>query len=159
MKIKKTNPIKTIVLIIAIISSVNLSAQTDWERWGKKENPYIKENKFIERDYALKGDNITDLTAKLLIDGYWFFISDLDGDNCPFYPTCSSFFLQSVKKTNIVQGALMFGDRFMRDANVFNRDKRYHSYMKGKLYDPPDNYLIDKKKVREPFVFKNKEAK
>ncbi|MBU0475828.1 MAG: membrane protein insertion efficiency factor YidD [Bacteroidetes bacterium] len=73
---------------------------------------------------------------------YSFLISDLDGDNCPFYPTCSSFFVQSVNETNIIKGTLMFADRFTRDSNIFKSRSHYPKHISGKLFDPIQNYLL-----------------
>lgn len=100
-----------------------------------------------KRDYSLNGTRPLYIPVKLFIMGYWFFISDLDGDNCPFTPTCSSFLLQSVKETNVIQGALMFGDRFMRDANIFGREEHYPVIKENHYFDPVVNYFLDKKKI------------
>lgn len=136
---------KYLLLLLLFTSSV--FSQSDWEKWGKKENPYLTVIKPNGRDYSLNNKSILDNSAKILIMGYWFFISDLDGDNCPFSPTCSSFFLQSVKETNLVQGALMFGDRFMRDANFIDRNTHYITIKDEHYFDPVYKYTFDRKKI------------
>jgi len=138
-------------LLTALLLTASVFAQTDWEKWNKKENPYLIEKNSASRDYSLAGKNAVDAAAKIVIMGYWFFISDLDGDNCPFAPTCSAFLLQSVKETNILKGTLMFGDRFLRDANVFNRDAHYYVVKNNRHYDPVANYMLDKEKVKSFF--------
>ena len=134
-------------IILILLFSISLYPQTDYERWWKKENPYLQKDEIRKRDYALKGDNVIDLSAKLFVMGYWFFISDLDGDNCPFTPTCSSFLLQASRQTNIIKASLMFGDRFMRDANIFGRDEHYPYIIEKHYYDPPSLYMMNKKGV------------
>jgi putative component of membrane protein insertase Oxa1/YidC/SpoIIIJ protein YidD len=79
---------------------------------------------------------------------YYFFISDLDGDNCPFYPSCSAFFIQSVKETNILNGGLMFADRFTRDLNLLKGMNHYPIYKSGKFFDPPFNYTLNSQKIK-----------
>ena len=130
------------MIFFIIISVTNiLVAQTDWKRWQKIETDYS-----IPLERVEEGSNSDNSTSPLSIlkGGYSFFISDLDGDNCPFYPTCSSFYVESVSKTNILKGTLMFADRFTRDSNIFKTHEHYPVYINGKLFDPTYNYtLID----------------
>ena len=127
-----------IVVLILILSSLGF-AQTDWKRWQKVDVSYsIKSNGFEENHGHKKSSS----TLSILKDGYSFFISDLDGNNCPFYPTCSSFFVESVRETNIIIGTLMFADRFTRDSNLFKTREHYATHISGRLYDPIKNYLL-----------------
>ncbi|MDR3608995.1 MAG: membrane protein insertion efficiency factor YidD [Ignavibacteriaceae bacterium] len=125
-----------------------LFAQTDWEKWGKADIPYTINSGTVSRNYSIGSDNPGQIILKSLVIGYWVIISDVDGDNCPFSPTCSSFFLQSVKETNIVQGTLMFADRFTRDMNTFGRLSHYPISRNRHLYDPPTLYTLDKDKIK-----------
>ena len=79
---------------------------------------------------------------------YYFFISDLDGDNCPFYPTCSAFFIQSIKETDLFIGGLMFADRFTRDLNLLKGINHYPIKKSGKFFDPPYNYTLNSQKIK-----------
>jgi putative component of membrane protein insertase Oxa1/YidC/SpoIIIJ protein YidD len=94
-----------------------------------------------------------------LTHAYWIFISDVDGDNCAFSPSCSSFFIESVKETNIFQGTVMFADRLTRDTNFINRQFRYPFSKNGRLYDVPSNYKLDAAEIKyiPPFVSVNDE--
>ncbi|MFA6597834.1 MAG: membrane protein insertion efficiency factor YidD [Ignavibacteriaceae bacterium] len=130
-----------IVLFILIISS-SLFAQTDWQRWQKSEINYVEETDNSGRSYSLRADDPFEFLLKTTAVTYWFFISDVDGDNCPFDPSCSSFFLESVKASNLIEGTLMFADRFTRDINVFNRSN-YPVTKSRRLADPPEKYLLE----------------
>lgn len=121
---------------------MNSYAQTDWQKWGKKNVSYQIQSNSFGRNFNLDSGNPVDLTLKSLADAYWFLISDVDGDNCSFRPTCSSFFLESVRETNIVQGTLMFFDRFTRDMDIFTRSGFYPGTPDNHLYDPPKNYRL-----------------
>ncbi|MEI7812415.1 MAG: membrane protein insertion efficiency factor YidD [Ignavibacteria bacterium] len=124
----------------------SLSAQTDWQRWEKAYIPYSASDDEVrtkpgrERKY---GNFVLDGSKKL----YNFFISDLDGDNCPFQPSCSLFFIQSVKLTDIFQGALMFADRFTRDMNLI-KINHYPFSRNGRLYDPVWNYTLRQENIK-----------
>lgn len=113
--------------------STSVFAQSDWNRWEK-----------IEVDYRLEKIDKHENKYTMDVLGAFHYvykniISDLDGDNCPFEPSCSNFFMQAYKKTNLLKASLMFADRFMRDTNVFNREN-YKPNRKGKLFDPIDEY-------------------
>jgi putative component of membrane protein insertase Oxa1/YidC/SpoIIIJ protein YidD len=121
----------------------NLSAQTDWIKWEKANASYAKKGESTERDYSISGENITDFITESFISAYRFFISDLDGDNCPFRPSCSTFLVESVKETNLPQGILMFFDRFTRELNIFNRVDKYPRVGTSHFYDPVKLYTLN----------------
>ncbi len=102
----------------------------------------------MQRDYSFKGSKITGTMINSLTSAYWFFISDVDGDNCPFRPTCSSFFAASVKETNLIQGTLMFFDRFTRDLDFVNRNEHYPQVEDGHFYDPIRLYELDTERIK-----------
>ena len=139
-----------ISLFIIVVLTINVAAQTDWNRWKKAEVDYSIKLVGTDREDSSSS------TLTILEDGYSFLISDLDGDNCPFYPTCSSFFVESVSETNIVKGTLMFADRFTRDSNLFKTHEHYPTHVSGKFYDPTYNYLLMDSSIiyhsREKFV-------
>jgi len=126
----------TILIYLFILNSV--FAQTDWDYWSKVETNYSINNNETKPNQPEKETTL----LSVFKDGYSFFISDLDGNNCPFYPTCSSFFINSVAKTNIFQGTLMFADRFTRDSNLFKSHSHYTLHSSGKFYDPIENHLL-----------------
>ena len=134
--------------IIFCVWMTVLFSQTDWEKWGKANISYEMQKEANQRNYNLSGDNAGQILLKTAAVGYWFFISDVDGDNCPFSPTCSSFFLQSVKETNILQGTFMFADRFTRDMDIFGRTSHYPVAKNNHFYDPPTLYTLDRSKIK-----------
>ena len=131
-----------------LFSALCVYAQTDWVKWGKADYSYETKQASPQRQYNISGSNIGETALKSLAVGYWFFISDVDGDNCPFTPTCSSFFLQSVKETNIVQGTLMFADRFTRDMDFVDRFAHYPLAKNRHFYDPPSLYTLNTSKIK-----------
>ena len=138
---------KFFLLFLFIYQIVNYS-QTDWVRWEKSDPSYQIQDTYLKREYDLKIESASDIIVKPIINTYWFFISDVDGANCPFNPSCSSFLAQSIKETNILQGTLMFFDRFTRDTNVFGRHEHYPRFGKNHLYDPVTLYTLDEKKIK-----------
>ncbi|NWF50677.1 MAG: membrane protein insertion efficiency factor YidD [Ignavibacteriaceae bacterium] len=129
------------LLLIIFVSSA--CSQTDWQRWKKEEISYKIPDDYRKREYSFVSENIQEFLIKSLTNTYWFFISDLDGDNCPFHPSCSAFLLESVKETNILQGTLMFFDRFTRDMNLIDKKKHYPVIKNGRYFDPPAFYTLN----------------
>lgn len=137
----------SIALILFFLFAVSSVAQTDWQRWEKAEINYLKSSVSSERDFSYSNSNPTYLFSKTLINTYWLLISDLDGDNCPFHPSCSSFLIQSIQETNLFQGTIMFFDRFTRDSNPVNREQHYPIYKNYRYYDPPALYSLNRERV------------
>ncbi|MHB8854075.1 MAG: membrane protein insertion efficiency factor YidD [Ignavibacteriaceae bacterium] len=146
-------------LCIFIFSSTIIFAQTDWQKWGKANYSYAVKDNFHRRDLSFDAKNPERFVLKSLLDSYWFFISDVDGDNCAFSPTCSNFFLQSVSKTNLVQGTLMFFDRFTRDMDFISKFDFYPRVPDGHFYDPISLYTLNKNEIKyiPPSVIVNNE--
>lgn len=136
---------KTVLVIL--ISVLSIAAQTDLQRWVKADFHYSKGPTENKRDFSLSSENAASYLLKAGASVYWVFISDVDGDNCPFYPSCSTFFIESVRETNILQGTLMFFDRFTRDMNIAERHKHYPVIKKGRLYDPAVLYTLNDKRT------------
>ncbi len=134
------------LLIFLFLFNLILQAQSDWERWEAVELPYrISGNE--PGGISFDDSNVGTLLLSSAKNAYSFFISDLDGDNCPFHPSCSNFFVQGVKETNILQGILMFADRFTRDSNFLKGRTNYSLHISGKLFDPVSNYKLDSQSV------------
>jgi len=121
-------------------------AQTDWTRWEAKSVSYeIKSEKDLQPVVSVSGTLGKLISAVRSV--YKFFISDLDGDNCPFYPSCSQFYVDAVNETNLIKGTLMFIDRFTRDINFFKGLNSYPLHSTGKFFDPAYNYILDYRKI------------
>ena len=138
---------KKYLLSILFISQVAIYSQTDWVRWEKSDLTYQLKNNYLEREYDLSIESVSDVIVKPVINAYWFFVSDVDGANCPFQPSCSSFLVQSIKETNVFQGVVMFFDRFSRDTNIFGRHEHYPRYGKNHFYDPVSLYTLEEENI------------
>ncbi len=128
--------------------SAMLSAQTEMHKWGKAVISYQAYTPANERSYGIEKGSLSNILVDGFTHAYWILISDVDGDNCPFTPSCSSFFVESVKETNIFQGTLMFADRLTRDTNFFNRQYHYPFSKNGRLYDIPSNYKLNAAEIK-----------
>jgi putative component of membrane protein insertase Oxa1/YidC/SpoIIIJ protein YidD len=138
---------KKYFLLFVFISQLAIYSQKDWVKWEKSDPTYQLKGDYLEREYDLSIESASDVIVKPVMNAYWFFISDVDGANCPFQPSCSSFLVQSVKKTNIFKGVAMFFDRFTRDTNIFGRHEHYPRYGKHHFYDPVLLYTLEEESI------------
>lgn len=126
-----------LILLVFIIPVLSISAQIEKEKWKASNILYQKGTNSVTSQID---SSYTYIDALKFV--YKNFISDVDGDNCPFQPSCSSFFVKSVKSTNFFQGLLMGADRLTRDINLVK--DHYPITHDGHFLDPSENYLLDK---------------
>ncbi|MGA1871338.1 MAG: membrane protein insertion efficiency factor YidD [bacterium] len=65
------------------------------------------------------------------------YISSIDGRDCNFYPTCSEYGVQCVKKWGLLRGVVMTSGRLQRCHSCTGTDQ-YPYQKKGRLWDPPE---------------------
>ncbi len=69
---------------------------------------------------------------------YKEFISSQDFNSCAFYPSCSVYGLECVKKHGLMNGSIMTFDRLTR-CNGFSPEKYEKDYKKNLFIDPLEN--------------------
>ena len=131
------------ILFSLLFISITATAQKEYTKWKAIDVSY-ELGEIQKKKYDWETGALDEIIMSGLKNIYYFTISDLDGDNCPFYPSCSNFFVSAVKQTNIFQGALMFADRFTRDTNLFKSFNQYPYLKHGKLFDPVEIYTLRK---------------
>lgn len=141
------NFMRYVLLMLCFNAMNNIYAQVDWVKWGEAKPDY-QLHAPEHKSYGIAKTNFGTRIISGLQTGYYVLFSDYDGDNCPFHPSCSAFFVRAVKETNVFKGSLMFADRFMRDTNLFKRAGYYPLHISGKLYDPVENYTLRQSDVK-----------
>ncbi|HET55654.1 MAG TPA: membrane protein insertion efficiency factor YidD [Ignavibacteria bacterium] len=129
------------VIVIIFLFPLLLFGQVETNKWQTHKIDY-QLSVPQKKEYILNTANLSTVVISSAQIVYYSLFSEYDGDNCPFHPSCSAFFVEAVERTNILQGSLMFADRFTRDMNFF---KGYHSYSihsTGKFFDPVYNYEL-----------------
>jgi putative component of membrane protein insertase Oxa1/YidC/SpoIIIJ protein YidD len=134
------------IFFITLLLTTSAFCQIENLKWQKAEISYEKPDHFRKRNYSFQADDAGEYIKKLFVNAYWFFISDVDGDNCPFSPTCSSFFMDATEETNIFQATLMFSDRLTRDANPIKANN-YPRDNNGHYFDPAINYTLSQGRI------------
>ena len=134
------------VFLFSVLFTTSAFCQIENLKWQKADITYEKQVHFEKRNYSFESENAGEFVTKSLVNAYWFFISDVDGDNCAFHPSCSSFFMDATEETNIFQGTLMISDRLTRDLNPIKKN-RYPMDKNGRYFNPAGNYTLENKEI------------
>jgi len=122
-----------IVLIILISLSIpcyggNRNSFTPWDF----NNPEPEEKVRVSLSFP----------GYLLMQGVKIFtkyISPVDGDRCPMYPTCASYSLQVIKKHGFFTGFMMTAGRLIHENNEMDYAPLIKVGDRFKFYDPISN--------------------
>lgn len=139
---KNRNTIKLIIFLF--ILWIDMCLVPDAKAFGQETN-------FIQ-DIDQNQENLSQSPQAFSTILQWYrkYISPIDGDRCPMYPSCSTYSEQSFRKYGWFKGWIMTCDRLMR----CGRDEIHMSPMVRiensiKCYDPPEqndlnnNFLDD----------------
>ena len=93
------------------------------------------------RDITVKSPGIEEpsYASKITISGVKFFIdyiSKVDGDRCPMYPTCSSYSIEAIKKHGVLTGIVMAADRLIHESNEMDYAPVIKLGNRYRYYDP-----------------------
>jgi len=67
------------------------------------------------------------------------YISPVDGDRCPMYPTCVAYSLQVIKKHGVFLGFIMTADRLIHESNEMDYVPLIKVGDRFRFYDPVSN--------------------
>ncbi|HOO91454.1 MAG TPA: membrane protein insertion efficiency factor YidD [Syntrophales bacterium] len=79
------------------------------------------------------------LLSQTVLAGLNFFsnyISPVDGDRCPMYPTCASYSRQAVRKHGFFLGIVMTADRLIHEGNEMDSAPLIRVDDRVRFYDP-----------------------
>lgn len=132
---------KTIIFIL-LFTTFNFMSYS-WAQeieplfWNKKDINYIKE---VVSDKVFYEHSEEKSFIHLSFNLYKELISKFDGENCPFIPSCSEFFLEAYKRTNIINSILLLSDRFQREINPFKKDN--YQICNNRFIDRVEEYIF-----------------
>lgn len=82
-----------------------------------------------------------------LIEFFKNYISPVDGDRCPCYPTCSQYSLEAIRKHGTLVGVVMTFDRLIHESDEIRTAPLIKIYDSYRYFDPVENndFWWDKK--------------
>ena len=127
----------TIVIVLISLFSASGSA-TAGGRW---EEPWPKETPSAPAREEARNENLS--SGQRAVGGVFRFfqeyISPVDGDRCPSYPTCSQYAQQAVRKHGVIIGLVMTFDRLIHESDETRRAPLIRAGDSYRYYDPVEN--------------------
>ena len=77
--------------------------------------------------------------AQGFIRFFQIYVSPVDGDRCPSYPTCSQYAVEAIHKHGAVAGLIMTFDRLIHEADEVHRAPQIRVNGSYRYYDPVEN--------------------
>jgi putative membrane protein insertion efficiency factor len=141
---KQITTIKYILcfLTLALFFSLTPLATAGSSLWGPWDKDRVYENTIIQsqpqHNRQTVFDKLTTFPTQLLITFFQKVISPVDGPTCDFYPTCSAYARQALKKHGLFIGLTMANERANRNHSPEGYELifRYGRYY---IYDPVEN--------------------
>ncbi len=123
------------ILILAFFCCLLIPSGADagegsWEEpWGSGIPPSVQEGRSSAGQRVAEG----------LIRFYMKYISPVDGDRCPSYPTCSQYALDAFRKHGALWGSILIFDRLIHESDEVYRAPLYYVNGRYRYYDPVEN--------------------
>jgi hypothetical protein len=129
---------KGVVLFLVWGFLVPLGVQAGEGRW---EEPWPKQGKAPS---TLKGSPASPFSPgqRAALGAVRFFqkyISPVDGDRCPCYPTCARYSAEAIRKHGLWIGLVMTFDRLIHESDEIHRAPLVKIYNSYRYYDPVEN--------------------
>jgi len=86
-----------------------------------------------------KAASASQRVAQGFIRFFQIYISPVDGDRCPSYPTCSQYAVEAIRKHGAVAGLVMTFDRLIHESDEVHRAPQIRVYDSYRYYDPVEN--------------------
>lgn len=129
---------KSPVAVVFIILWLSPWVYAEEGRW---EEPWPKETSGRWAKEEVRGERLS--PGQRVAEGlFWFFqkyISPVDGDRCPSYPTCSQYGREAVRKHGVLIGLVMTFDRLIHESDEIQRAPLIRVHESYRYYDPVEN--------------------
>lgn len=115
--------IHTLALVILLSGSAHAGS---WGPWSTNMDAPVILSAADREDTLARPETEYSIAATpfiWLLKLYRSFISPLDGDRCPMYPTCSQYSIQAIHKHGPFIGIIMTADRLIHEA-----DEQRHAF-------------------------------
>jgi uncharacterized protein len=120
------------VFFLIWISAISLASDGQWEEpWSKDSAPLPGP----ENSRGPRGQSMAISFLKI----YQKYISPVDGDRCPSYPSCSRYAQEVIQKNGVFIGFVMTFDRLLHEAGEIKQAPLIRVNESYRYYDPVEN--------------------
>jgi len=105
--------------IVIFLACITLTAAVGWGA-GDPFEPWEFDDRAASRSTLQHEKESVSLPARVALGGLKIFskyISRVDGDRCPMYPTCASYSRQVFRKHGFFMGVIMTADRLIHETD------------------------------------------
>ena len=130
----------TLILLLSILR-MDSSPKEGWAAEGPWTEPWQEES-FLAREKARntgKASSVPQKVGQGLVRVFQVYISPVDGDRCPSYPTCSQYAMEAVRKHGAIVGLVMGFGRLIHEADEIHRAPPIRVNDSYRYYDPVEN--------------------
>ena len=130
----------TLVILLSILL-VESDKKGGWAEEGRWTDPWQEES-FFARGKARHEEKETSASQRVgqgLIRVFQIYISPVDGDRCPSYPTCSQYALEAIRKHGAIVGLVMGFGRLIHESDEIHRVPQIRVNNSYRYYDPVEN--------------------
>lgn len=128
------------ILVIALLLTFPMppwthGGEVPWEEpWKSASASRLPKKEGSEREASI-GQRL----VGSLIGFFQKYISPVDGDRCPSYPTCSQYALEAVRKHGFLMGLVMSSDRLIHESDEIQGAPLVFAHGAYRYYDPVEN--------------------
>jgi putative component of membrane protein insertase Oxa1/YidC/SpoIIIJ protein YidD len=126
---------------IFIVFILFLTASGSDAAGGRWEEPWPKETSGGRAKEEARAGSLS--SGQRAVGGLFRFfqeyISPVDGDRCPSYPTCSQYAQEAVRKHGVLIGLVMTFDRLLHESDETRRAPLIRAGDSYRYYDPVEN--------------------
>ncbi|MCD6486366.1 MAG: membrane protein insertion efficiency factor YidD [Syntrophobacterales bacterium] len=119
-------------------TSVGFGADDSFTPWGFDSRPVSTTPSHAMADSSACQKDISP-SSRVVMGALNFFseyISRVDGDRCPMYPTCASYSRKVIKKHGFFVGIVMTADRLIHEGNEMDYAPLVKTGKSVRYYDP-----------------------
>jgi len=132
--------ILNIIILVWIVlgASIGLGAGNSLAPWDFDNQPVLTTPSHFTAGSNVHQKDIS-LSSRVVMGGLNFFseyISRVDGDRCPMYPTCASYSRQVIRKHGFFMGIAMTADRLIHEGNEMDYAPLVEAGGSIRYYDP-----------------------
>ena len=117
------------------------SASWSYAAGGRWEEPWPKEASGRRVKEETRGEGLSPGQRAVggLLRFFQVYISPVDGDRCPSFPTCSQYAQEAVRKHGAIIGLVMTVDRLIHETDEVRRAPLIRVHESYRYYDPVEN--------------------
>lgn len=131
----------TLIIFFTCFLALGFSRGEGWAEEGRWEEPW--KNESFSNIGKVRNTEKTFASGQWVVQGligfYKNYISPVDGDRCPSYPTCSQYAIEAVRKHGALVGMVMGFGRLIHESDEIQRAPKIWINNSYRYYDPVEN--------------------